>query len=55
MKNVNYRQTAGGFKYDDFDVKLVVNGKEYDAATVTMDFDEKTVKITAKTARKAEK
>lgn len=49
MKQKDYRQTAGSFRYDDFDVYFrTTAGKELECAGVAVDFDGKKIVINQK-------
>lgn len=49
MKNKDYRQTAGGFKYDDYEVTFKTTaGKEYECGGVEIDFDARKIVVKQK-------
>lgn len=49
MKNKDFRQTAGTFKYDDFDIVFKnKSGKELECGSLEIDFDEKRIIIKQK-------
>lgn len=49
MKNKDFRQTAGSFKYDDFDIVFkTVAGKECECGGVEIDFEAKKITIAQK-------
>lgn len=49
MKQKDYRQTAGSFKYDDFDVVFKNStGKELETSGIEIDFDNKKIYIKQK-------
>lgn len=49
MKQKDYRQTAGSFKYDDFDVVFkTASGKECETSGIEIDFDNKKICIKQK-------